>query len=174
VSGTGDSPSRRKILVLGVGNLLLRDEGVGVHAVEMLQKAYAFSANVLVLDGGTLGLRLMDYMNGCDVLIVIDAVLNGGPPGTLYRLTGDQVGKSRAFKNSLHQTDLVETLACCELTGHRPETIVIGVEPKDFSSWSDRLTETLQGKLAAVVKEVLREIEAAGGTCTPMGATGHS
>jgi hydrogenase maturation protease len=158
---------QKKILVLGVGNILLQDEGIGVRAVEQLLREYEFTSNVTVLDGGTLGLRLLDYMNTCDFLIVIDAVLNQGLPGTLYRLTGDQIGKSLAFKNSLHQTDLVETLACCELTGHRPETVVIGVEPRDFSSWSDQLTETLQRKLPAVVQEVLREIEAAGGSYSP-------
>ena len=157
----------KRILVLGVGNILLRDEGIGVRAVEGLLKEYAFAAPVTVLDGGTLGLRLMDYMSSCDVLIVVDAVRNHGLPGTLYRLTGDQVGKSLAFKNSLHQTDLVETLACCELTGHRPETVVIGVEPQDVSSWSDRLTDTLQSRLPAVIREVLKEIEAAGGSYSP-------
>ena len=98
----------KRILVLGVGNILLRDEGVGVRVVERLQADYSFSPNVSLLDGGTLGIKLMEAISSSDVLIVVDAVLNGHPPGTFYRLTGEEVRKSVAFKYSLHQTDLLE------------------------------------------------------------------
>ena len=155
--------TQKKILVLGVGNILLRDEGVGVRVVERLEERYSFSPNVEVMDGGTLGLKLMDAMISCTYLIVVDAVLNGGSPGSIYRLTGDQIGKSLAFKNSLHQTDLIETLVCCELVSHRPETVVIGIEPKDYSPWSDKLTATIRKRLGTITKTVLREIESAGG-----------
>jgi hydrogenase maturation protease len=159
-------PKKKKILVLGVGNILLRDEGVGVRVVERLQERVSFSTNVEVMDGGTLGLKLMDAMSSCDYLIVVDAVLNGESPGSIYRLTGDQIGKSLAFKNSLHQTDLIETLVCCELVGRRPETVVIGIEPKDFSPWSDKLTATIRKKLETIIKIVLQEIKSAGGEYT--------
>ncbi len=159
-------PTKKKILVLGVGNILLRDEGVGVRVAERLQERYSFAPNVEIMDGGTLGLKLMDAMISCDYLIVVDAVLNGGTPGSVYRLTGDQIRKSLAFKNSLHQTDLIETLVCCELVGHCPETVVIGIEPKDYSPWSDHLTHVIQKKLETITKRVLKEIESAGGEYT--------
>ncbi len=153
----------KKILVLGVGNILLRDEGVGVRVVERLLELYDFPLNVTLMDGGILGLKLMDYITASEYLIVVDAVLNGENPGTLYRLTGDQIRKSLAFKNSLHQTDLVETLVCCELVGNRPETVVIGIEPKDYSPWSDELTPVIRDRLPDMVQKVLQEIEVAGG-----------
>jgi hydrogenase maturation protease len=154
----------KRILVLGVGNILLRDEGVGVRVVERLQADYSFSPNVSLMDGGTLGIKLMDAISSSDVLIVVDAVLNGQPPGTFYRLTGEEVRKSVAFKYSLHQTDLLETLACCELVGTRPETVVVGIEPEDYAPWSDELTHTIQGRVAEMAERVLREIEKAGGS----------
>ena len=156
----------KRILVLGVGNILLRDEGVGVRVVERLQADYSFSPNVSLLDGGTLGIKLMDAISSSDFLIVVDAVLNGLSPGTFYRLTGDEVRKSVAFKYSLHQTDLLETLACCELVGTRPETVVVGIEPEDFSPWSDELTPTVKNRVPELVKTVLEEISRAGGHFT--------
>jgi hydrogenase maturation protease len=80
-----------KILVLGVGNILFTDEGVGVRAVETLLRDYSFSDNVTLMDGGTLGTRLMDPIMQCQRLIVIDAVLGGDEPGSVYRLTGDDL-----------------------------------------------------------------------------------
>ena len=157
----------KRILVLGVGNILLRDEGVGVRVVERLQADYSFSPNVSLLDGGTLGIKLMEAISSSDVLIVVDAVLNGQPPGTFYRLTGEEVRKSVAFKYSLHQTDLLETLACCELVGNRPETVVLGIEPEDYSPWSDELTPTVKNRVPEMVQAVLEEISRAGGHFTP-------
>ena len=154
----------KRILVLGVGNILLQDEGVGVRVVESLEQQYVFSKNVETMDGGTLGLRLMEAIGACNYLIVVDAVLNGGPPGSLYRLTGDDLRKSLAFKNSLHQVDLVETLAYCGLVGNRPECVIVGVEPKEYTAYSDVLTPMIQEKMGHIIREVLKEVAAAGGT----------
>ena len=75
-----------QVLVLGVGNILFSDEAIGVRTVEHLQQCASLPGNVELMDGGTLGIRLMDAIMGCDLLIVVDAVLGGGEPGTLYRL----------------------------------------------------------------------------------------
>lgn len=163
--------STKRILVLGVGNILLRDEGVGVRVVERLQAGYHFSSNVSLMDGGILGIKLMEAISSSEFLIVVDAVLNGQPPGTFYRLTGEEVRKSVAFKYSLHQTDLLETLACCELVGNRPETVVLGIEPEDFSPWSDELTPTIQSRVAELSERVLLELEQAGGSYRPRGGS---
>lgn len=156
----------QKILVLGVGNILLKDEGVGVRAVEKLQAEYAFSSNVELADGGTLGMALMDQIMQFDRLIVVDAVVNGGRPGEMYRLTGVEMGKSVTFKNSMHQTDLLETLATCKVLGTCPETVVIGMEPKDFDPWGTSLTPPVQARLEDLCQAVLREIQDAGGEFT--------
>jgi hydrogenase maturation protease len=154
-----------RILVLGVGNILLHDEGVGVRVVEKLQAEYDFSANVELMDGGTLGLRLMDPISEVDVLIVVDAVKNGEPPGTIYRLPAELLDKRVAFKNSLHQLNLVETLALAEIVGKSPSTaVVIGVEPADISPWGTELTQVIQGRVCDMCDRVLEEIEKAGGS----------
>lgn len=154
----------KKILVLGVGNILLGDEGIGVRIVEKLEQEYEFSENVRLMDGGTLGIRLMEYIMDCDYLIVVDAVLNQNPPGTVYRLEGNDLQKSVAFKDSMHQADLLETLTHCELIGSRPECVIIGIEPREYEPWSEKLTPEVESKIDDLCKAVLNEVSAAGGT----------
>ncbi|MHC1742099.1 MAG: HyaD/HybD family hydrogenase maturation endopeptidase [Syntrophobacteraceae bacterium] len=158
---------KKRILVLGVGNILLHDEGVGVRVIERLQADYDFSENVELMDGGTLGVRLLDPIVQADYVIVVDAVRNGEPPGTLYHLDVDFLAKRVAFKNSLHQADMVETLAYAEMLGKRPDAVIVGVEPEDISPWGLELTETVADRVPDMCQRVLDEIQKAGGSSTP-------
>ena len=139
--------SNDRILVLGVGNILLHDEGVGVKAVVKLQSEYDFSDNVELMDGGTLGLSLLDPICQANHLIVVDAVKFGQPPGTLYRFTAEDFQRRVQYKNSLHQLDLVDTLAFAEVLEKRPSAVIVGIEPEDISPWGMELTEAV-GPLA--------------------------
>lgn len=155
---------KRRILVLGVGNILYTDEGVGVRCVEKLETEYEFSDNVTLVDGGTLGMRLMDYLLNCDTAIILDAVLGGQEPGTIYRCTGDDLRKSIAFKDSMHQSDLVDSLVYCELMGNRPDAVVIGIQPHDYQTMALEVSEVLASRLDDMAGFALKEVEAAGGT----------
>ncbi len=155
-----------RVLVLGVGNILFTDEGLGVRVIEKLLEDYDFPDNVTVMDGGTLGSKLMGPILDADRLIVVDAVFGGDAPGSVYRLTGDDLRKSLAFKNSMHQTDLVDTLIHCGIVGNRPETCIIGVEPQDLNTMAVELSPLIQQKIPAVCAFVLDEILAAGGAFT--------
>ncbi len=161
------SGSETRILVMGVGNILWTDEGLGVRTIEHLERTYDFSGNVTLYDGGTLGMRLMDPIMNSDLLIIVDAVLGDGQPGDIYRLTGDDLRKSLAFKNSMHQTDLVDTLIYCEIAGHRPEAVVIGVEPYDFQTMAVEVSPCIQARMPDIAARVLDEIAQAGGTFAP-------
>ena len=79
------------IVVLGLGNLLRRDEGLGIRAMERLRACYTLPAAVQLVDGGTLGLELLSYLEGAERVLILDAALTDGPPGTLLRAAGDQV-----------------------------------------------------------------------------------
>jgi hydrogenase maturation protease len=159
--------NNKKILVLGVGNILLHDEGVGVKAVAKLDSEYDFSDNVQLFDGGTLGLRLLDPISEADHLIVVDCVRYGHPPGTLYRFSIEDFERRENFKNSLHQLDLVETLAFAEIIGNRPTTVVVGIEPENILPWGMELTEVVQARLSDMCAQVLEEVAAAGGSFRP-------
>jgi len=160
---------KKSILVLGVGNILLRDEGVGVRVVERLGREFAFSDNVRLMDGGVRGMILMDPIIESDHVVIIDAVVNDHPPGTIYRLDGDDLRLSVAFKNSVHDMDLLETMCCCELiSGKRPSAVIVGIEPKDYQS--DPLVELspeIEAKIPRLMELALEEIRAVGGDFAP-------
>ncbi|MBW7983674.1 HyaD/HybD family hydrogenase maturation endopeptidase [Enterobacillus tribolii] len=118
------------ILILGIGNLLLSDEAVGVRIVERLQQDYRFPAGVTLLDGGTAGMELMDDMANRDHIIVADAVLSGNSPGTVITLEDDEVPALFSRKISPHQLGLSDVLSALRLTGESPARLtLIGVEP---------------------------------------------
>lgn len=150
------------ILVLGVGNILLTDEGVGIRVIERLQERYEFPDNVSVVDGGVLGLSLLGIISEADHLIVVDAVKNGREPGSLCRLEGDEVPKRILAKNSLHQVDFLETLTSCQALDRAPETVILGVEPRDIETMSIELTPTVQEKVDLLVRMVLKELDRLG------------
>ena len=147
-----------KILVLGVGNILFTDEGIGVKAVEYLQAHYTFPENVELMDGGTLGMGLMNALMSCDIVYVLDAVLGGDAPGSIYRLTGEDLRKSIAFRDSMHQIDLVDTLLLCELAGHRPDAVVLGMEPIDYQTMAIELSPLAQERLPLLAGLLVEEL----------------
>lgn len=146
------------LTVLGVGNILFSDDGVGVRVIEKLRREYIFSDNVTLVDGGVQGLYLLDIISSAGRLIVVDTVLNSGRPGDIYRLTHDQIQGRLPAGNSLHQADLIETFTFCKLLGRVPETTIIGIEPKDFITLSDQLSPEIQDKLEDLTQKVLDEI----------------
>lgn len=154
--------SDKNILVLGVGNILFSDEGAGVAAVKALEAAYDFPPNVELMDGGTLGMRLMEMMMSHDLLVVVDIVKGGDAPGTIYRYTGDDLRKSLSFRNSMHQTDLVDSLIYCEFLGNRPETVVIGVEPFDYEELKPEVTPQMAARMPDLMAAILAELKAWG------------
>jgi hydrogenase maturation protease len=151
-----------QITVLGVGNILLSDEGIGVRVVERLSQQYAFPDNVQVLDGGVLGVRLMGIIGGTDILIVVDAVKNRQAPGTLYRLADEEVPRRVLAKQSMHQMDLPEVLALCNAIDKNPRTIVVGVEPQDMTTMAVELTPLIAAKVDDLVGMVLNELDQLG------------
>ena len=157
-----------RILLLGVGNILYTDEGLGVHAIREIEAGYSFSDNVTLLEGGTMGKLLMHAIMDCDRLIVVDAVLGGHEPGSVYRLVDEGLRKSLGFHDSQHQVDLVDTLVSCELIGNRPETVVIGMEPADWKTLGTELTDICHAKLPKLISHVLEELETAGGKARPL------
>ncbi len=122
-------------LVLGVGNVLLSDEGIGVRIVEELEHRFRFPEEVEILDGGTSGIELLRYFDGRDHLIIIDAVRAGHPPGTVMRIEGDEVPSTFETRITPHQLGLSDLLATAKLTDNMPANLVLfGIEPKSLET----------------------------------------
>lgn len=150
------------ILVLGVGNLLLSDEGVGVRALEVIEKRYEIPEGVELLDGGTSGMELLGYIQGRDALIIIDAVTCDEPPGSIVRMEGDQVPALFRKKISPHQLGLSDLLAAARLTDSLPKTVVLfGIEPMELGTGLD-LSPQVAGVLEDLAALVAFELESLG------------
>jgi hydrogenase maturation protease len=165
--------SLKRILVLGVGNILLGDEGTGVRVIEKLEDEYVFSENVRLYDGGTLGLRLLDPISESDYVIVVDIVRGDGEPGSIYRIPERDLPKRIPYKSSLHELNLVETLIYAEELGNKPHAVVVGIEPGDWTAWSLELTEPVRTRLEDIVAAVLEEVAKAGGSWRKLDTPAH-
>ena len=153
---------RSPVLVLGMGNLLLEDEGLGVRALEVLQQRYEIPPDVELLDGGTTGMGLLDDISGREHLIVLDAVQTGDPPGTLVRLAGDDVPVYFSMRISPHQLGLSDVLATLELSGEKPaEVVVLGLVPQSLEM-SLELSGLIAEQLATLVGSAVTELERLG------------
>jgi hydrogenase maturation protease len=152
-----DARTYTPILILGVGNILLSDEGVGVRVVEALQQM-RLPENVEVLDGGTASMALLDSLSHRDRVIVVDAVKGHQEPGTIYRFTPADISVQREIITSLHQIDLLDALAQVEFLGCAPRDVVLyGIEPKDIALGLE-LTPEVETVIPRVIELVLSEL----------------
>ncbi len=154
------TPSKeKKIVVLGVGNLLLSDEGVGVHVANRLMEI-PLPSEVEVIEGGTDGFSLMDVVMRADSLIVIDAVKGGAPPGSIYRFDIEDCSHYLDFyKTSVHQINILEVINLSKLIGHTPKTTIIGVEPRSLEIGME-LSPIIQAKIPKIIELIFSELGA--------------
>lgn len=146
------------VLVLGIGNLIMSDDGVGVRVVQLLQERYRFPEEVTLLDGGTLGLDLLPKLEGVERLLVVDAVETGGAPGTLLRLSGDDIPLALETKVSPHQMGLKDLLTVASLQGFDPAEMVLwGVQPECIEMGME-LSPVVAEQVAQLTENVLIEL----------------
>ena len=152
----------RRILVLGLGNILLQDEGLGVRAVERLAARYRLPPEVQVMDGGVMGLDLLPHLEGVTHLLIADAVQTGQPPGSMVRLEGEAIPAALQVKMSMHQVGLQELLALASFQGTLPERVVLwGLEPASLD-WGLELSAPIAAQIDALVDAAVGELRAWG------------
>jgi len=153
----GETISPQKIVVLGVGNLLLSDEGIGVHVANELMKM-DLPPEVSVVEGGTDGFRLLNVITEADRLIVVDAVKGGAEPGSIYRFDINEVRNCPSgFRTSVHQIGILEVIDLSGLIGKTPHTTVIGIEPKSLDM-SMELTSEIKSKIPRIIDLIFEEL----------------
>lgn len=154
----GDKVSPLKIVILGVGNLLLSDEGVGVHVANELVKL-ELPPGVTVVEGGTDGFRLINVITEADRLIVVDAVKGGGAPGSIYRFDINEVQNCPSgFKTSVHQIGILEVINLSGLIGKTPQTTVIGIEPESLEMGME-LSPEIKSKIPRIIELIWDELK---------------
>lgn len=150
---------RKKALVLGIGNILLKDEGLGVRAAEFFKRNFSFGPDVACLDGGTSGLGLLSYIRDYSHLIIVDAVTAAGEPGTVIRIPGEKLQSLPDLKSaSAHQIGVRDLLTIARFQGLSPELVVVGIIPKDISAGLE-LTPEAEKALPLAAEAIREELE---------------
>lgn len=151
------TPNDNGVLVLGLGNLLHSDDGLGVHAIRRLENDMRVDPSVTLLDGGTHGLSLMPHLCGIPRLLVIDAVDVGEPPGTLVRFEGKAL-EGLPGKATVHQLGFADLMVAMRLLSESPEEVVVlGVQPMS-TEWSVELTPPVRSTLPLLLEAVIAQL----------------
>ncbi len=147
-----------KIVIIGIGNLLLMDEGIGVHTINELEK-YDLPQNLEIYDGGTGGFKLIDLMHGASMVIFIDAVEAGKAPGAVIIFKSEDVHSIyHKKKYSLHDTDLLDVIKMAELLDNPPKIEIVGIQSKTIN-YGTTLSKELTDLMPNIINTVLRRIE---------------
>lgn len=157
----------KSIVIVGIGNILFQDEGVGCYAGRYLEANYDFSQPVEIIDGGTLGFGLMTYYQSYDKVLIVDTVSIEDTPGSVYNLPADALMGLGSYRQTAHEVEVVEMLEICSLLDRMAEVNVVGVIPEDIESVQIDLTKTLKDAFPALITAVIQELENSGVTVTP-------
>jgi hydrogenase maturation protease len=157
-----------RTVVLGLGNMLMTDDGIGLAALARLQDEWFIPPQVELVDGGTWGMNLLPIIESADRVLVLDAIDSGAEPGTLAALRGEEVPRTLAQKLSPHQIDLREVLALAQLRGTLPaELVALGVQP-DVVEMGTALSPTVAARLDELVAMAADQLRAWHVDCFPV------
>jgi hydrogenase maturation protease len=148
-----------EVTILGIGNLLMGDEGVGIHALTTLQETYTFSPNINFIDGGTIGIDLIPYFEECKKMIIIDAVDSQEEPGFIVTLANEEIHYRFNTKLSLHHAGLSDVLSIIKLQEiEAPDMVLIGVQPEKVEMGLE-LSDTVGSKMEKVISIIINKLE---------------
>ncbi len=157
--------AKNKILLIGLGNILLRDDGAGVHAIRALREKYYFTPHVAVIDGGTMGLDLLPFFESADKVLIVDAVDFGVKPGYISEIENDEIPNLVQSKFSAHQIGLSDLLSVLKMMDIRPSKIcLIGIQPESIDVGLNT-TDQISLKMDQLVNMAIRKLEEWGVRC---------
>ena len=151
-----------KIAIIGVGNILFLDEGVGVYAAKLLEQNYRFSPEIDIVDGGTLGFKLMDYLSEYEKVLILDTVSIKEMYGTVYDLPRDALMDLGEYRQTVHEIEVLGMIEMCQLMGKMAQVNIIGVIPEDIVSVKIGLSDTLKASMALLIESTIKNLHASG------------
>jgi hydrogenase maturation protease len=156
-----------RILVMGVGNPLMRDDGVGPRVIEVLLSGFTFPPYVELVDAGTMSLMILDLLRDVDELIIIDAMQGEGvPAGTVMVLTPEEISPSQV-KHSMHDMGIVDVLQAAELMDRAPHTVAVGVQIESIEQWVLELSAPVAAAVPIAAAATLDELKKLGVVPSP-------
>ncbi len=150
---------KKYLTLLGLGNILLTDEGFGVHFTQMIDEKYRFPENVSIVDGGTLGYSLLDTISGTQNLIVIDTIKTDDTPGSIYRFNKEEMQLNMPEPTSAHEVEFFDVLNQADLIGDSPETVFLCIVPYEYGDMNLEMTDIMKNRFQKVEEFLLKELE---------------
>jgi hydrogenase maturation protease len=148
---------KKDTLILGVGNMLLGDEGVGVHVAQRLQQM-PLPPEVEVVDGGTIGYELLSYVYGKRKVIIADALNADAKPGSVIRLPPEEIDMENPRSLFVHQSGLHELLHFAQQLEPLPEIILVGIVPKSLRCWTSKLSTPVEERMGTILQAIMEEL----------------
>lgn len=146
--------------VIGIGNILLQDEGFGVHVINFMNMNYSFNSDeVQLIDGSTMGYGLLDTILNLETAIIIDALKTDDKPGSIYKFHDSDL-PANLMRKTAHEVEFIDVITMCNLTGFTPKLIFFAVVPENCDNISMELTEPLKLCVPLVAENILRELRA--------------
>ncbi len=157
-----DMAQTKRITVLGLGNILLKDEGFGVHFIRWFLKRHTFGEALRILDGGTLGYRLLDIVTSSSYLIVIDCIKLQEEVGAIYRFTAEQMRLKMPDPTTAHEVEFPDVLGMAELMDEMPEVVFLCIVPEVYGIMELDMTPKMTEAFPAMERLLFKELEMLG------------
>ncbi len=157
-----DVQQKTDVTVLGIGNIILRDEGFGVHFLRWFSERHTPAGNVRFVDGGTLGYRLIDVISGCRNLIVIDVLKLDDQPGSIYRFTKEEMAIHMPPPTSAHDVSFSDLLFKVELMDELPEIVFLCIVPENISEMAMEMTPVMTARFPKMEALLIAELNRLG------------
>jgi len=149
-------------IVIGVGNVLFKDEGVGIFASKYLEENYEFEGDLEIIEGGTLGFKLMTFFQEYDNVIILDTVSIEDKAGEIFRLPSDVLLGLGTYRKTAHEVEIVEMLEICSVLDKHAEVTILGIIPKDIESVQIGLTPEIEDRFEELILQTVKELESIG------------
>ncbi len=146
------------IQILGLGNILLQDEGFGVHFIRWFSEAYRLPENVTATDGGTLGYMLLDILGGCEEAIIIDVIKLNDRPGSIYRFTREEMEIHMPPPTSAHEVKFADVICKLEMMGEEPPMVFLCIVPEKYSEMNLEMSPVMTAAFPKMAELLIAEI----------------
>jgi len=148
-----------KSIIIGVGNLLFCDDGVGIIAIDYLKQNFKFEPNIELLDGGTLGFNLIEYFLEYDNVFIVDTISIDDEVGTIYKIPSQELLGGGSYKKTAHEVEVVEMLEAAQFYENQAKVSIFGIIPKDIISVKIGLSDDLIEKFDRFIQTILDELQ---------------
>ena len=153
---------KKHITILGLGNILLADEGFGVHFVRYFEDRYNLPGNCEIVDGGVMGYVLLDIFDKSDFIIVIDCIKLDDEPGSIFRFTHEEFLTKLPPATSAHEVKFSDVLIKAEMIGDLPDMVFLCIVPKEFKDMDLEMTPDLKKRLPVMESLLIKELDSLG------------